>query len=411
MKKKKSQTYFIVDDDDDVIAVQVALIEAAGHRALFETSSLDALARMEAEPPDFALLDIMMPEMDGLELCREMRARPEFKNTKITVVSAKAYEFDRKRAFKFGADGFIIKPIDPETFVAQLENIAKDEIEMTFWGVRGTLPVPGKVAFRYGGNTSCVTLEFTKGQFFIFDAGTGIKALSNDLLRRGRTRLEFKIFISHPHWDHINAIPYFAPLYIPGNECEILGASHGDTTMREMISAQMDDIYFPITIKELAARVFFRDLKEGAFEVDGIRVRTLLLSHPGYCLGYRVEYGERSICYATDNELYLPDSEHYNAHYVKKLIEFVDGADALITDCTYTDEEYETKVGWGHSCIGQVIDLAHRAKVKTLYLFHHDPDQDDDAIDRKFQMAQEALKRLGSKTMCVAPAETDSIKI
>lgn len=173
----------------------------------------------------------------------------------------------------------------------------------------------------------------------------------------------------------------------------------------------MDDIYFPITIKEFGARVFFKNLKEEAFDIDGIGVKTMLLSHPGYCLGYRIDYDGRSICYITDNELYLPDSGNYNDHYVKKLIDFVQGADALITDCTYTDEEYETKMGWGHYCIGQVVDVAHAAEVKTLYLFHHDPDQDDDAIDAKFRMAQQALKRLGSKTACVAPAETNSFRL
>ena len=259
MAKNKSLAYFIVDDDEDVIAVLTAVLEAAGHRVQHATSGASALSMLEADPPDRVLLDIMMPGMDGLELCREMRAKPEFRDTRIVIVSAKAYEFDRKRALKFGADGFILKPINAETFIEELEKIFENKIEMTFWGVRGTLPVPGQGSLRYGGNTSCVTLEFAKGQFFIFDGGTGIKALSDYLLRQGRTRLEFKIFISHPHWDHINAIPFFVPLYMPGNECEVLGASHGDATMRELISSQMDDIYFPITIKEFGARVFFKN--------------------------------------------------------------------------------------------------------------------------------------------------------
>ena len=259
MAKNKSLAYFIVDDDEDVIAVLTAVLEAAGHRVQHATSGASALSMLEADPPDCVLLDIMMPGMDGLELCREMRAKPEFRDTRIVIVSAKAYEFDRKRALKFGADGFILKPINAETFIEELEKIFENKIEMTFWGVRGTLPVPGQGSLRYGGNTSCVTLEFAKGQFFIFDGGTGIKALSDYLLRQGRTRLEFKIFISHPHWDHINAIPFFVPLYMPGNECEVLGASHGDATMRELISSQMDDIYFPITIKEFGARVFFKN--------------------------------------------------------------------------------------------------------------------------------------------------------
>ena len=228
-----------------------------------------------------------------------------------------------------------------------------------------------------------MTLEFPEGQFFVFDAGTGIKALSDHLLTTDRARIEGKIFISHPHWDHINALPFFVPLYMQGNEFEILGASHGDLTMRELISAQMDSVYFPITIREFAARVYFKDLKEEELNVDGIVIKTKLLNHPGQCLGYRVEYKQRSVCYVTDNELYLPDHPNYNRHYVDGLIQFVKGADILVTDTCYTDEDYPSKVGWGHSGLSQVIEVAHDAGVEALHLFHHDPDQSDDDIDAK----------------------------
>jgi phosphoribosyl 1,2-cyclic phosphodiesterase len=332
-------------------------------------------------------------------------------DVKVIVLSSKSFEFDKRQAMKFGADGFIIKPIDAESFIQSVRAVLENKLELTFWGVRGTLPVPGARSLRYGGNTSCVTIEFPKGQFFIFDAGSGIKELSNAWLAQKRGKLEAKIFISHPHWDHINALPFFVPLYMPGNEFEILGASHPHHTMRELISAQMDDIYFPITMKEFGSRVYFRDLNEETIDIDGITIKTKLLSHPGNCLGYRVEYEGRSVCYVTDNELFLPDGPHYDAHYVSQLTAFLNKADVLITDCTYTDEEYERKVGWGHSCISQVAELAHNAEVETLYLFHHDPDQDDEAIDRKLEMATQALESMSSKTKCVAPAETDVVKL
>jgi len=277
--------------------------------------------------------------------------------------------------------------------------------------VRGTLPVSGEDVVRYGGETNCTTLEFAKGQFFIFDAGSGIKTLSNHLMAERKGRLEAKIFISHPHWDHINALPFFVPLYVQGNEFEVLGASHGDVTVRELISAQMDGIYFPITIKEFGAHVYFRNLKEETISIDNITVKTMLLNHPGYCLGYRVEYKGRSICYITDNELYLESSEFFNPYYVKRLTKFISEADVLVTDCTYTDEEYASKVGWGHSCISKVIQLAHEAQVKTLYLFHHDPDQNDDAIDSKLDTARARLKELGSKTRVVAPAAGEAFNL
>jgi len=353
----------------------------------------------------------MMPGVNGLHLLKSIKDDEDLADVRVIVISAKSFEFDKRQAMKLGADMFIVKPIDAETFVSSIEEILADKIQLSFWGVRGTLPVTGERSLRYGGNTSCVTVEFPRGQYFIFDAGSGIKELSNALLAEQRQKLEAKIFISHPHWDHINALPFFVPLYIPGNEFEILGASHAHISMREMISAQMDDIYFPITIKEFSSRVYFRDLQEGEYEIDGIKVTTLALSHPGNCLGYRMDYGNRSICYVTDNEMFLPETPQHDSHYKEKLTKFVQDADILITDCTYTDEEYTGKVGWGHSCISQVVELAHAAEVKSLYLFHHDPDQDDDAIDAKFATAEQLLSEMKSNTICVAPAETDSVKI
>ena len=403
--QKQPLKFFVVDDDELVVRILCKLLGDAGYEAVAETSSTHALSRIRAERPDVVLLDIMMPGIDGLEMCKELRADKAFADTKIVFISAKTYEFDRKRALGFGADGFLVKPVEAETFVPQLERIIEDKIEMTFWGVRGTLPVPGPRTLKYGGNTSCVTLEFPKGQFFIFDAGTGIKELSNHLMIEGRTRFEATIFISHPHWDHINALPFFAPLYIPGNHFDICGATHGDASMRDLISAQMDDIYFPVTIREFGAHVTFRDLRQETVETENIIVRTMLLSHPGYCLGYRCEYGGRVICYVTDNELYPAGTAGYNPHFETSLAAFCQAADYLITDTTYTDAEYEKKAGWGHSCISKVVELAHKARVTNLCLFHHDPDQDDDAIDAKQEIAAGQLERMGSDVNCLTPKE------
>ncbi|HEU4344276.1 MAG TPA: response regulator [Candidatus Binatia bacterium] len=408
---KKLPRILVVDDDPFMIELETALLEEAGYEVVALDSAEEALAKIQNLEPDCVITDLVMPGVAGMQLLKNIKDDPSLSELKVIVLSSKSFEFDKRQAMQFGADRFIIKPIDAESFAKSVRTVLESKLELTFWGVRGTLPVPGARALRYGGNTSCVTIEFPKGQFFIFDAGSGIKELSNAWLAQKRGKLEAKIFISHPHWDHINALPFFVPLYIPGNEFEILGASHPHRTMRELISAQMDDIYFPITIKEFGSHVYFRDLNEGTIDIDGITIKTKLLSHPGNCLGYRVEYEGRSVCYVTDNELFLSDSPHYDAHYVSRLTAFLDKADVLITDCTYTDEEYERKVGWGHSCVSQVAKLAHDAGVETLYLFHHDPDQNDDAIDAKLEMAARALESMGSKTKCVAPAETDVVKL
>ena len=407
----KRLKFFIVDDDRNIVEILSIFLEAEGHTVFSTTSSLKALPAIVEKKPDCVLLDLMMPELDGLELLKRLRNEPDLIGMKIVIVSGKTYEFDRKRAFSFGADGYITKPIYSKKFIDTLLRIIEDRIELSFWGVHGTMPVPGEHTIKYGGNTSCISLEFSNGNFLIFDAGTGIKVLSNHLMAKNRPLIGAKIFISHPHWDHINALPFFVPLYIQGNEIEICGPAHGDITMRELISGQMDGVYFPINIKEFSATVSFRDLMEEEFEISDIKIKTMLLNHPGQCLGYRVEYKTRCICYITDNELYPESSQFYNEFYLKQLCEFVKDSDALIIDCTYNDEEYGSKFGWGHSAVTQVVDLADRAGVKTLHLFHHDPDHTDADIDRIVETAQSILENKNSTTRCIAPKEKQCFKV
>jgi len=401
----------VIDDDSLTADIIVRMLQSTGAKVTATTNSVTAYEKILETRPDCIICDLMMPEVDGLNLLKRIRETEELKSVKFIMVTAKAYEFDQKRAFEFGANGYIRKPLNIETFAAEVERVLKDEIDMTFWGVRGTLPASGADTLKYGGNMSCVSLEFPRRQFFVFDGGSGIKRLGDWLMKKGRKRIQARIFISHPHWDHINAIPFFAPLYIPGNEFQILGANQGDVSMRELISAQMDGVYFPITLSEFGARVYFDDLEEETLEVDGIQVETKLLSHPGKSLGYRVNYNGRSICYVTDKEMFLETSEFYTPQYEEKLIWFCKGADVLITDTTYSDDEYKTKVGWGHSCISKVVELADRAAVKTLYLFHHDPDQNDAAIDAKLETATRLLAARNSSTQVVAPSEGSSFKI
>lgn len=404
---KKRHNFYIVDDDRISINLMTRYLEKEGQTVSGNTSSIKALQEIIAQQPDCVIVDLMMPEIDGLELINLLRSKRSLDKTKIVVVTAKPYEFDRQQAFSFGADGYIVKPVDPKTFVSQLLRTIADQIELTFWGVHGTLPVPGRNTNKYGGNTSCVSLDFSDNTLFIFDAGTGIKSLSDYLVAENRHLIDAKIFISHPHWDHINALPFFAPLFRQGSTIEICGPSHGDITMEQMISGQMDGIYFPIKIKEFCASITFRDIKEETLEINGKTIKTMLLNHPGYCLGYRVEYKGRSVCYITDNELYPTDSQSFNRFYRKRLINFVKGADALIADATYQDSEYKTKIGWGHSAVTQVANLADKAAVKTLYLFHHDTDQTDADIDSKLETARALLAKNKSVTRCVAPKEKE----
>lgn len=411
MKQTSPYSIFVIDDDPDIQALAGTLLDAAGHRVFLRDNTQQTLDEIRNLKPDCVITDIMMSGMDGLALCQALRSFEELGNTRIIVLSSKGYASDRQRAADLGADAYLRKPILADSFAHQVEDIIEDRVEVTFWGVRGTLPVPGSGSLRYGGNTICVSLDFAHGPLFIFDAGTGIKGLSDLLMSNSKGDLDSYIFISHPHWDHINALPFFGPLYQPGNKVRILGAQHGGIDMEHLISAQMDGIYFPITARAFAANVSYQSLQEEVLDVAGVTISTMLLNHPGHCLGYRIEHGDRVFCYITDNELYPRSSPDYNSGYFDKLADFVRGADMLVTDTTYTDEEYEKHRDWGHSPVSEVVHLAHAAQVKNLYLFHHDPDQDDDAIDTKMQTACLLLKELGSDTRCIAPREKDRYRL
>lgn len=401
--------FFIVDDDPDILALLEKILVDAGHRVTACNSSREALKEVPGVRPDCVITDLMMPGMDGFELTRELRGRRDLAGMKIIVLSVKSYDFDRRRAKELGADGYLLKPIRRDTLLDSIMEVMTSSVTVTYWGVHGTLPVPGPKTLRYGGNTPCVSVELGGEPIYVFDCGSGVKRLSDRVMQNPTERMSARIFISHPHWDHINTIPFFAPLYMRGNQIEVYGPYQGDLTIERVVSAQMESVYFPVTVREFGARLTFRDLREESLEFGPVRIDTMLLKHPGYCLGYRLTAHGKRVCYITDNELYLPDDPRHDARYVERLADFVRGADVLITDTTYRDHEYPAKVDWGHSCVSQVADLAARAEVKRLHLFHHDPDQGDDDIDAKLAETRAALEKLGSKVLCEAPGESTEL--
>ncbi len=411
VENNPTKHFMVVDDDKSVSELSKSFLEQAGHRVSVFTSPREALNQVEALQPDCIVSDLMMPDLDGLELFQMVRKLTLAKKPSFVIQTSKVFEFDRRRAFDLGVDGYLNKAPRPETFVSDLLEIINKEMIIEFWGVRGTLPVPGEKTVIYGGNTNCVSLSIAKKHFFIFDAGTGIKALSNHLLKQKHFPLSASIFISHPHYDHINGIPFFVPLYMKGNEFQFFGAPSGDMSLEKIIAGQMDSIYFPITVKEFAATISFRDLGEETFQIGDVTIQTLTLNHPGKCLGFRIEYNNKVFCYVTDHELYLEDVPYYNQFDIDRIVQFIQNADVLVMDTTYTDPEYAAKIGWGHSCVSRVAEIADKACVKLLCLYHHDPDQTDKDIEYKVQEGTDILESQKSSTRCIAPKEGEKITL
>lgn len=411
MSIQKKLHFLIIDDNQDYINLTKYVFEKAGYSATIMASSVDALEKIIELQPDCVLSDLVMPTLDGLELYKKIRSIPNIKQPTFIIVSGKVYDFDRDRAFEIGVDGYLTKPYEPKKFIQDVLEIMDQKMHVQFWGVRGTFPVPGKETVNYGGNTNCVSLALPKNQFFIFDGGTGIRALSNYLLVQKKLPISAKIFITHFHWDHINGIPFFVPFYLKGNEFEIYAPKQINQSVDELLFSQMNNVYFPVTRKEFSAKISFHELTEEYFEINDIKISTIFLNHPGNCLGYRIEYKNKIFCYITDNELYLLDSPYYKEFELDRLVQFIFNSDIVIMDSTYSDHEYHKKINWGHSCVSRVVDICNKAKVKLVCLYHHDPDEIDADIDKKLNQANTLLQELHSETRCIAPHEGDIIDI
>jgi CheY-like chemotaxis protein len=393
----------VIDDSPTALGVTKNLLKGAGHEVEGLHLPEQAVERALAFHPDIIVCDVMMPVISGFEVCSNIRKEKELVDVKIVMSSAKAYEADRNKAKKMGADAYIVKPFTMAKFSTVMQTLGS--MQLSAWGVRGTLPTPQEGYIAYGGNTSCYSLQLSPDHHLVFDAGTGIKNFGSDLLKRGHSRIIADLFITHPHWDHINAFPFFTPLYIPGNVVRVYGAVQDDMGFEQLMVAQMDGTYFPVTVREFGATLSFHEIGEQLIDIDGVRVSSILLKHPGNCLGYRIDHHDRSFCYITDNELYPAGSDFEDEEFVHKLADFCRGTNVLIHDCTYFDHEYPGKVHWGHSSLSEVCRLAHLAEAERLWIHHHDPDQTDEDIEKKLEFCTTALQSMGSSTKPVLPSE------
>ncbi|HTM63057.1 MAG TPA: response regulator [Gammaproteobacteria bacterium] len=406
----KKLRFLIIDDSKTILMTYTLLLEQAGYEVIALSSCDQAIETILKEQPDVVLCDLMLPGLDGIEFFKKIRSETDIKQPVFIVISGKQFDYDRRRAKEAGVDAYLTKPINEATFVEEILSHVECKMTIRFWGVRGTLPVPGSKSIKYGGNTNCISLNIANKQNFIFDAGSGIKELSNYILREELIPYKAKIFISHPHYDHINGIPFFVPLYMKGNEFEFLGSDQGSVTLEKCLSDQMDSVYFPVTMNEFSSTVSFHSLNEETIMIEDIQVDTILLNHPGRCIGFKITYKGKVFSYITDNEIYLKnDTQRYNKDEVDRLISFIRDSDVLVIDATYTDAEYPRKVGWGHSPLSMVIEVADLAHVKLLCLHHHDPDQTDDDIDKKLETAKKLLTDRKSATIVVIPKEGDEI--
>lgn len=265
-------------------------------------------------------------------------------------------------------------------------------MRVTFYGTRGSLATPGPSTLHYGGNTSCVAVRSDAGTLVMLDIGTGAANLGRELMAQGG-KISGHIMISHTHWDHIQGLPFFAPLFAPGNEWDIYAPRGLRESLQDTLAGQMEYTYFPVELDQMGATIRYHDLIEGSLTVGDIAVTARYLNHPALTLGYRLHADGATMVYSCDHEPHSralavgpglvegQDAEH---------ADFLADADLVIHDAQYLASEYAAKVGWGHSTVEYAVNVARHAGVKRLALTHHDPTRNDAAVDAMLKGLKES---------------------
>ncbi len=380
--------------------------------------------------PELVLCDLLMPRSNGFQACR--RIRKKLLHTRIIIISGRDYGVDRSSAVEAGADEYLVKPVLWENLREVIDRVLPSDghqavendlvpefvlpsTRLKFWGVRGSIPVPGASTVRYGGNTSCIELR-AEGEIIILDAGSGLRLLGNSLEEEFRSKpIKPTLLITHTHWDHIQGLPFFLPAYQEKNSLRVLGYEGARKGLAAILASQMEISFFPVSLHDMPSFIEIEELKEMEFSIGRVQVSARFVNHPGICVGYRLETSSGSVAYLPDNEPYgvlnpaqrgssdLDQARAYAMAERTKLVQFLRRVDVLIIDAQYTDDEYTHKVGWGHGSLSSVVSLALDADVRKLFLFHHDPEHDDKKVDEIVEAARTIVLESG-KSMEVEAA-------
>lgn len=422
------KTVLLIDDDHAFRKTLTELLKTQGWVVFEAGDGEEGLNVALLKRPDVVVCDLLMPRCNGFQFCRAVKQQRAFlPNIRIVVSSGSNYASDRMNALESGADEYITKPISADDLFAVLERVAHRKSSDTmfmaapppaaegarvkFWGVRGSIPTPGPDTVYYGGNTSCVEVR-ADGELIVLDAGSGIRPLGASLRRElGGKPISLSLLISHTHWDHIQGFPFFMPAYDPKNKVKILAFEGARKGLEATLASQMESPYFPISMQQMPGNLKVQELKDMDFTVGKVQVKASFMNHPGICVGFRLETSGGSIAYLPDNELYRrlrtsgPSESDFAQKQDQKLVDFIRDVDVAIMDSQYDAQEYPEHVGWGHSCVDDTVDVAMKAGVRHLFLFHHDPDHDDAHISKMLAGARQQAAAAGSKMAIDAARE------
>ncbi|RKY83409.1 MBL fold metallo-hydrolase [candidate division KSB1 bacterium] len=274
------------------------------------------------------------------------------------------------------------------------------------YGSRGSTPVSGEEYLKYGGDTTCVEIRTIEDDIIIVDAGSGIRKLGNKLIEEKIRNIH--LIFTHAHWDHLMGLPFFKPIYFNSSKINIYGCPFTQENVKDMVSSVMKPPFFPVKFSEVSADISLKENCRRSFKIGSIKIESILISHPNQGLGYK--FIERGKCF-----VFIPDNElsflHPGGLGYKDYVEFSSGADLLIHDAEYTEEEYKSKVSWGHSIYTDALKLALDAKVKKFGLFHHNQDRVDNELDSMVDNCKKLILEKDSELDCFAVSDKFEIEI
>ncbi len=396
----------VVDDDPIVGSLSMELLKDAGFSALLIQDSLKAQEAIKKEKPSLVILDILMPGIDGLTLLHRLKSDPETEKVRAIVVSGKSFEAEKTRAAQFGAELFIEKPYDVDTFGQKITEIMKSEgvepkkialapsapapvprteIKAVVWGCRSASSAVSPVVTRYGKHTSCVSVELPSAML-VFDAGSGISLLGNELEKSKRFK-ELWLFLTHFHHDHVEGLAGLPCARDAGFTLNVSGAGEPDKTLERALAEALEPGF---GTDAPPCKIELYELMEQTYEImPGVRLTAFYANHPGTTLGFVLQAEDRKIVYCPDSEIY---GEYGTAlqDYDEKLGGLCRDADLMFHDGRYTAEDYKNHRNSGHSSFLAAVDFAGRNGVKQLVLVHQDDSYPDAVLD---QMGKDAEAR------------------
>lgn len=289
-------------------------------------------------------------------------------------------------------------------------------MKVIVWGNRGSIPVPGQQTVKFGGNTPCLEVQGNRNSTLIFDAGSGIRLLGNKIAEESRQQ-EINVFITHKHWDHIQGLPFFRPLYLEGCKINLYAPATSIEEVKNIISVQMLPKYFPVGEEVFNAEINYIPITENEkIKIDNLLIESIHTHHSKETFAYKINEGEKSVIYMTDNELYFDvDADEPNIESVEKLnadlVEFCKNTELLIHDTMYSPEDYKLRRNWGHSCSTTVAYFAALAKVRQLMFFHYEPDYNDEMISELCRKTSDLVHSLDKNIKCMPSKQNLEILI